>query len=580
MELALLRSVTDIPTSVQTPIVVILVALAIGALMRGIVHRYKKVPPEKALIIYGGGKTRVVSGGAKMVMPLIEEYYFLDLSLFQFELKLANVPNKDGVPVTVKANVSAKISNKEDMLPVAAGTFGRASLEEISKMVQGAVDGHFRALIGQSTMDTILRDQDTFKQQIANLVQSEMAKIGCEITFLNIQEVSDPNEVIASLGKPKIAEVKADAALREAEQTRRQTIGVTTAQRESQKVAADNNAAIAEALRDQKTKEAGYDAEIARERAKADQAGPLAQAESRKAVVVAEVAVEESQTEAKTRLQSKVKELKKAEFDAVLITQANATAEQSIIVAEGERKATNIKADAARTRQTIESEGAATARMNNAKAEREALELEGKGESAKALSIGNATADVAQKTGEARAAALKAELVAKAEGATAEATARTANAEATKQELLAQAAGIKEQGLARAAGIEAELRAQASGVQALLESFEGLTPEQIQMVRLKWMIEAAPGLVDKLGDAGARIMGEIVKPIAAGLGSIDNVSIYDSGNSGSGGSALERYAKIGPQALLDLVETIKATGAMPGVMEVLKKLGIDPMVKE
>lgn len=575
MYYALLQApgLADIPSAIQTPIIVLLVVLAIGALLRTLSHRYVKVPPEKALIIYGGAKTRVTSGGAKFITPFIESFYFLDLSLFQFEVRLERVPNKDGVPVTVRANVSAKISNKEEMLPVAAGTFGQSDLKSISLKVQGAVDGHVRALIGQSSMDTILRDQDTFKTSITNLVSSEMAKIGCEITFLNIQEVSDPNGVIESLGKPEIAKVKAEAALREAEQTRRQVMGVTDFQREAKKVEAGNNAQIAEADRDLKVKQAKYDAEVAKEQAIATQAGPLSEAQSRQAVVVAEVAVEESRTEANTRLQAKVKELKKAEFDATLITQANATAEQSVIVAEGEKKAVIIKADAAKMKLTTESEGAALARMNNAKAEREALELEGKGESAKALAIGNATADVAQRTGEANAAAKRAELVAEAEGATAQAAARTANADASRAELLAQAAGIREQGLAKAAGMRAELEAQAAGVQALLESFADLTPDQIEMVRTKWIIEALPNLIKEAGEAGERIMGKITEPIAAALGSIDHVTVYDSGSSGATG--MERYAKVGPQALFQVFQSMKETGLLPMVSALLKKAGID-----
>lgn len=607
--LLLQSSIADTANSVwsafSTPVMILLVVLAIGLLMRSVSHRYVKVPPQKALIVYGGGKTRVVSGGAKLVMPFVEDYFFLDLSLFQFEVKLENVPNKDSVPVNVKASVSAKISNKEEMLPVASGIFGEASLKEISDKVRGIVDGHVRALIGQSNMETILRDQDTFKQQISNLVSNEMAKIGCEIIVLNIQEVSDPHGVIESLGKPMIAKVKADANIQEAEQTRRQTIETTNAQREAQRVAAGNNGEIAQAQRDLQVREAGYNAEIAREQAKAKQAGPLADAESRKAVVVAEVAVEESQTEAKTKLQAKVKDLKKAELDATLITQAHATAEQSVIVAEGQKKATVISAEAARTKLTIEAEGTAAAREKTAEGNRRALQLEGEGQAAKALAEGNAAAEVARKTGEGEAAATRAKLVADADGQTAQAAAKKANllaeadgreanaratqaqllaeaegqkakADAKKQELLAEASGAEALGLARAKGVEAELLAQAAGVQKLLDSFKDLTLEQVQMVRTKWLIEALPGMIEKAGEAGEKIMQQVAAPIAAAIGSIDNVTVYDSGSSHNGnGNGLERFAKIGPQALQQAFMSLQETGMLGMVSSALSKAGVD-----
>ena len=551
------------------PLVIVLVVVAIGALLRTLSRRYVKVPPEQALIIYGGGRTRVMSGGAKFILPLVEDFYHLDLSLFQFDVELKEVPNKDNVPINISASVSAKISNKEEMLPVAAGMFGRTNIQGISLKVKGIVDGIVRALIGQQSMETILRDMDQFKRDIQNLVSTELAKTGCEIVALNIQQVSDPNGVIKALGSPEIARVKADAAIQEAEQNRRQTIETTNAQREAQKVAAGNNASIAESQRDLKVREACYDAEIAKQQATAKQAGPLSEAEARRGVVVAEVAVEEADTEARTRLQSKVKELKKAELDATLITAANAQAEQSVIVAEGQKKAAVITAEGARTKLTIEAEGAAAAREKKAEGDRKALELEGQGEAAKALATGNAAADVSRRTGEAEAAANQARLVA-------EATGKTALADARKSELLAEAAGIEASGLARAKGIEAELLAQAAGVQKLVASFEGLTSEQVLLVRTKWIIEALPAMIKEAGEAGEKIMGKVTSPIAAALGSIDNITVYDSGTGGVNGvSGLERYAKIAPQAVMQAFMSLKETGALPLVEQALRRAGVD-----
>jgi uncharacterized membrane protein YqiK len=48
--------------------------------------RYKKVPPNKAMVVYGrrmpsGRGYRVISGGGKFIMPIVESYEFLDLDL-------------------------------------------------------------------------------------------------------------------------------------------------------------------------------------------------------------------------------------------------------------------------------------------------------------------------------------------------------------------------------------------------------------------------------------------------------------------------------------------------------------------
>src|SRR3989338_1264669 len=343
---AIVQGVDSLWALVATPLMVLMVVAVLGLLGRALLKRYVKVPPEKALIIYGGGKTRVVSGGAKLVIPIKEDFYFLDLRAFQFDVHLQNVPNKDSVPVNIKSSVTCKISNKEDLLPVAAGVFGQEKQEEIINKVKAVIEGHVRLLIGQSTMEMILRERDQFNAKIQSEVTGELGKLGCEIVVLNIQEVTDPHGYIEALGKPKTAEVKAEAAIKEAEQSRRQTIDTTNAQRESAKIAADNQAQIADAERDLQTKKADYDAEVARKRATADQAGPLASAEARKSVVAAEVEVEKSKVTAEIDLQTAVKAKTKAELEATVLVRADAEKQRVVTEAEGKATARTTQAQA------------------------------------------------------------------------------------------------------------------------------------------------------------------------------------------------------------------------------------------
>lgn len=514
---------------IAVPVIILMAVAVLGLLARTALKRYVKVPPEKALIIYGGGRTRVVSGGAKLVIPVKEDFYLLDLRAFQFDVHLQNVPNRDSVPVTIKAAVTCKISNKEELLPVAAGVFGQENLNEISKKVQAVIEGHVRVLIGQSTMEMILRERDQFNAKIQSEVTGELAKLGCEIVVLNIQEVSDPHGYIEALGKPKTAEVKAEAAVKEAEQLRRQTIETTNAQREAEKTRANNEAQIAEANRDLQTKKAAYDAEIARQRAISEQSGPLATAEARKGVVAAEVEVEKAKTLAEIDLQDAVRRKTEAELKATVLTTA----------------------DAEKQRVLTEAQGKASARTTQAEAERQALEAEGDGQAKKTRLAGLAEAEVAQRKGEAEAIAEKARL-------------------------LAQADGSRAQLLAHAEGTKAELLAQAEGMRKLVDAYANMTPEQQKLVVMKLVLERLPEVVDRLGDAGEKIMGEIAKTVTASLGQIDQVTIYDapSGSNGNG-SALERYARVAPDLMFDVVKRLQATGVLPAVAGLLSKAGID-----
>src|SRR3989338_1508551 len=143
--------------------------------------------------------------------------------------------------------------------------------EEIINKVKAVIEGHVRLLIGQSTMEMILRERDQFNAKIQSEVTGELGKLGCEIVVLNIQEVTDPHGYIEALGKPKTAEVKADAAIQEATQLRRQTLLTTDAQREAAETKASNDGKVALAERDLNKQRADYDAEVSTQRAIAEQ---------------------------------------------------------------------------------------------------------------------------------------------------------------------------------------------------------------------------------------------------------------------------------------------------------------------
>src|SRR3989338_4540564 len=391
--------------------------------------------------------------------------------------------------------------------------------EEIINKVKAVIEGHVRVLMGQSTMEMILRERDQFNAKIQSEVTGELGKLGCEIVVLNIQEVTDPHGYIEALGKPKTAEVKAEAAIKEAEQLRRQTLQTTDAQREAEQTRASNEALIALAQRDLNKQKAQYEAEVSTEQAKAAQAGPLASAEARKKVVAAEVEVEKSKVTAQIDLQTAVKAKTKAELEATVLVQADAEKQRVITTAQGK----------------------AQARTTEAEAERTALEAEGDGQAKKTRLAGFAAAEVEEAKGKAEAAAEKTNLL--------------SNAEGTRAQLLAHAEGMKE----------------------LVAAYANMTQEQQRLVVMKLVLERMPEITQALGEAGEKVMGQIAQAVVASLGQIDNLTVYDSsgGNVNGHDGALRRVMKVGPDAIFETLTQLKATGVLPALAGVAKNLGFD-----
>ncbi|HQR37423.1 MAG TPA: SPFH domain-containing protein [Blastocatellia bacterium] len=534
----------------RTLLMIVFAVVIIVLMLSGILSRYKKIPPDKALILYGGGDFRALTGGAVIVWPVINEAYELDLRAFQLELDLLNAPNKDRIPINMRAMATCKISKEENLLKRAAENFGRSSMDDIQTKVRNVMEGHLRVVVGQINMDTILSERDQFNAKIQSEAAIELQSLGIEVTILNILEVSDDNGVISALGKPMIAKIKAEAMIQEAEQTRRQTIDTTNAQKEGETTRAQNETAIAQALRDKIMKTSEYDAQVARQQATTSQAGPFAEADAKKAVVEAEVAVQRTRTEAEIGLQDAVRRRNEAELQATTITQANAERQRVVIAAEGE----------------------ATARTTKANAERTALQMEGEGQAQKSKAIGFSQAEVTRQTGLAQAEVIKETGLAGAEVAK---ETGLANAAAQQALLLANADGTRAEALARAAGVEAELSAQATGRKLMVDAYAGMDEEQRKLFLTTVLLDRLPEIVVALGAAGEKIMQPIAEAVTASLSQIDNMTVYDSGHAANGDGSIKRVMAIGPDVLFNAIQQIKAMGLTPVLEGLLAKAGID-----
>lgn len=359
-------------------VVVLAVVLSFFILTRVISNYYIKVPPNFVAVVYGrknksgdGNGYELVTGGSKFVIPLIESVEFLDISVFPVEIDVANIPNADGVLVSVQGNANVKILNDTASLEAACERFLGKSQEEIQTIAHRSLEGHLRAIVGGMSIEEIINNRTKFNQKVLEESGEDLRKLGLGVDFITIQDVRDEEGYLVAIGQKKVAEVKRDANIGKAEAEKETQIKTTSAAMEGQKQAADNAAKIAEAEKDRDVKKAQYKSQIERENALAEQARPLASAEARKRVIEQETSVAEAESQ-KTEKELQITVIKPAEANKVANI-INAEAQQSVTI-------------------------------KNAEAEQKKKELEAKGEAAAILAKGEAEARVIQLKLEAEAA--------------------------------------------------------------------------------------------------------------------------------------------------------------------------------
>ena len=360
----------------QIPIVVVAL-IAVGvALIAFAASRYKVAKPNEALIIAGSRKSaggiRVVVGGGAIVYPLINVAKRISLEVQSIPVGLHGAVTTQGVPVSVEGIVNVKIADDEDSIRQAAQRF-LDSQGKVPDIVRNVMEGSLRTIIGQLTVDELIRDRELFASRVQEVANGDLQGTGLAIDVFTIQSISDSEQYIENLGRKAAAEVKRDAEIAEAN-TQREA-------RQQQELARQ---LILEAEKVTRLKEQAIFQEVAASEARAEQAKPLADAEARREVVLTETEVAEL-----------VAKRRDKELDAEIRRTADA-----------QRYAGEQAAEASRYRVKAEAEAARDRRLLEAEAERANLEAVAAGRAYEERELGSARAAATLSLGEAEATAM------------------------------------------------------------------------------------------------------------------------------------------------------------------------------
>src|SRR6201984_2854769 len=211
-------------------LMVIVVMLLLSALAR----LYRKAGPHEALVVFGFGGTRVVKGHGTIVFPMIQICRGLSLELMSFDVApQQDLYTKQGVAVTVEAVAQIKVKSDDESIRTAAEQFLTKTDQEREGLIRLVMEGHLRGIIGQLTVEEIVKQPEMVSDRMRSTCADDMNKMGLEVISFTIKEVRDKNEYITNMGKPDVARIKRDADVATAEADRDTAIRRALAQRES-----------------------------------------------------------------------------------------------------------------------------------------------------------------------------------------------------------------------------------------------------------------------------------------------------------------------------------------------------------
>jgi flotillin len=367
-----------------------LAALSVVLLMAMFARLFRKAGPHEALIVYGFRGTRIIKGRGTLIFPMVEMAHGLSLELMSFDV----APQQDlytmqGVAVTVEAVAQLKVKSDPESIQTAAEQFLTKSDQNREALIRLVMEGHLRGIIGQLTVEQIVKEPEMVGDRMRNTCAGDMNKMGLEVISFTIKEVRDKNEYISNMGRPDVARIKRDADVATAEAERDTAIRRAQAVREAAiaKAQADQERVLAETLslakqseaqRDLDIKKAQYLETVKHQQAQADKAYEIQTNVMQQQVIAEQVKISQIEKEAQIKVQDAEIERRERELIATVLKQAEierrrietlASAEKQRLISEAEGHASAIRTQGEAEAEIVFKKGDAEARAMNVKAE-------------------------------------------------------------------------------------------------------------------------------------------------------------------------------------------------------------------
>jgi flotillin len=390
----------------------LVVMLLFGA-FAALSSRYKRCPSNRVLVIYGkvgkGDAVKCVHGGAKFIVPLIQDYDYLSLEPIQIEIPLRGALSIENIRVNVPSVFTVAIGTTPEFMHNAAIRLLGLSAQDIEKQAEEIIFGQLRQVIASMRIEDINRDRETFLEHVQRSLEPELKKIGLVLINVNITDITDESGYIDAIGQKAASQAIQQARGDVADQEKLGEVRVAEAERERL-----IQVATANKFRDIGTREA-----------QREQAVRVAELEKEQKIGEETAAFER---EAQVKAAEQLKRIAVAEAEARAIDGEN-TAQATIAASQAQllvKKAEAYQIGESRKREAeaavmeIQNRAMAKAALANAERieaeQRAAVEAPAKAEKARVVVEAEAEAEKRRIEAEGQAAAIYARLEAEARG--------------------------------------------------------------------------------------------------------------------------------------------------------------------
>jgi flotillin len=321
---------------------VVLLVLFFFALL---IRQYRRCPSNRVLVVYGRVKgqraAKCLHGGGTFIVPLLQNYAFLNLEPMTIEIELTSALSKKNIRVNVPSTFTIGISTQPQIMNNAAERLLGLTDKDVAHQARDIILGQMRLVIATLSIEEINQDREKFLDLVNKNVSTEVNKIGLELINVNIRDITDESGYIEALGRKAASDAINKAKVEVAEAERSGAIGESTANREMQVQVAQQQA---ESAMGQKEAERNQRIEVAKLEAQGVSGEADADRSKRVEVAAAEAQAVDGENKAKADIADYNANLAERQADARRRGEvALANAARDVLAAEKEQELARLE---------------------------------------------------------------------------------------------------------------------------------------------------------------------------------------------------------------------------------------------
>ncbi len=321
--------------------------------------RYRTAKSNQALIITGpklgdpekesniftdqeGRSMKIIRGGGYRLRRF-QTSTPVNLTSFQLKLSTPRVYTNGGVPIVAHAVAMVKVADTLNGIANYAEQFLGKDQKEIEDEIIEVLGSNLRAILSKMTVEDINSNREKFNADVSEIAQQQLDLMGFKITSLGLTDIRDADEengYLENLGRPRIAEVRKQAEIAEANTERETRIHRAQTDQEAKEEEYKRQITIAESKKEKDIKDAAFKEETERARAKSEQSYELERAKLAKEVKEEELTLQFLERERAVKLEAEESKVRKTKADSDYYeTTRRAEAEARKSEIDGEAKA-------------------------------------------------------------------------------------------------------------------------------------------------------------------------------------------------------------------------------------------------